>query len=135
MTFNITKQAEAAEKFEGGLAVSLVDALTGKPSGATMLVAGLDSRRSREARRKAYQAVLDARPAERSGDERLNEEEIRDIGTRILAGCVISWEGIENDEGPLECTFENILQLFRSCPHIEDDVDARIANRRNFIIS
>src|SRR5262245_58067659 len=101
--FNLEAAALTAGKQEEGIEIDLVDPNTDQPSGGKVRVAGLDSRRARDARREAIQYVLTHRKDQSEGVIELSMAERRQVGNRILAGCVISWEGVTYDgEQPIE---------------------------------
>lgn len=125
--FNLAAQAAACEAQERGIEVDLVDPKTGQSTGAKLVLAGLDSRRARLARREAWRHIIN----QRDGD--LTDEDHRAAGTRMLAGCVISWEGFTRDgTEALDCTIENVLAVFEQVPWVEDECDLRVGNRANF---
>ena len=128
---NLQKQAEAIASQETGFTVELVDPATGEPAGASIVVVGLDSRRSRKSRKDAMRYILAQRGDDVHGD--LTDEEHREYVLRYLAGCIVSWTGITSDGNtPLECTFENALLLLEQVPWIEDACDKAIGTRANF---
>lgn len=130
--FNLAAQATAAQVQERGVEVDLVDPITRQRTGAKLVLAGPDSRRSRLARREAWRFILAQRSAE--GDP--TEDEKRIAGTRTLAGCVISWEGFTRDGSEaMECTLENVLAVFEQVPWVEDECDLRFGNRANFTVA
>jgi hypothetical protein len=128
--FNLSEQAGLAQAQERGIEVSLVDPNTGQDTGATITIAGLDSRRAREARRSAWRHVISQRDEERPAP---TDDERRTAATRMLAGCVISWTGFTRDgEEAMECILENVLAVFEQVPWVEDECDLRVGNRANF---
>lgn len=128
--FNLTEQAARTAAHEDGIRVELIDPATQQPAGAWMVVAGLDSRRTRRARRLGWYHVVVNRD-EKAGD--FTTEEKEEAGRRTLAGSVISWGGFTRDGvEEMPCTVENVLAVFDQVPWIEDEVDLRVGNRANF---
>lgn len=127
MTFDLSNYEASADAQEAGLAVELLDPSTGEPVGATITVCGPDSRRARKARQAAIQAVLDGKPGRDLGDADMIE-----VGTQMLARCVLSWTGLRWGGKDMECTVENALSVFGRFPWIEAQIDRKASDRRNF---
>lgn len=128
--FNLTEQAARTAAHEDGVRIELTDPATGQSTGAWLIVAGLDSRRARDARRDGWRHVIAARD-EKGGD--FTGAEIREAGRRTLAGSVISWGGFTRDGAEeMPCTLDNVLAVFGQVPWVEDEVDLRVGNRANF---
>ena len=45
-----------------------------------------------------------------------------------------SWENVDNDEGVIELSIENAIQLFKDCPFIYSQVEAFIEDQSNFFL-
>jgi hypothetical protein len=128
--FNLTEQAARTAAHEDGVRIDLIDPATQQSTSAWMVVAGLDSRRARDARRDGWRHIITVRD-EKSGD--FTSAEIREAGRRTLAGSVISWGGFTRDgTEELPCTIDNVMAVFQQVPWVEDEVDLRVGNRANF---
>ncbi len=128
--FNLAEQASAAAAHEDGITVPLIPPGASEPV-ASIVLAGPDSRRAMEARRAGWRHVMTKRPEGEKSDP--TEAERREAGSRFLAGCVISWEGITADgKAPLDCTLDNALMVFTQVPWVEDACDLKLGNRANF---
>lgn len=102
----------------------------GKP--VRMLLLGRDSAAYRKAAHKAQDARL--RNAGRSGGLRnLSSESLEREGMRVLAACVVRWEGIVVDGEPLEFSPAAALELFDRFDWIRQQVDSFIEDRSNFL--
>ena len=63
----------------------------------------------------------------------LTAEQIESRARETLLACGTGWDNIELDGKPLEFSRENTIRLFDECNWVEEQVDAAIANRANFM--
>lgn len=120
---------EALAKAQGeGLVIELADPLTGEPTGATITMAGPDTKAARIAQMKAVRHVL-----AKADKAELSEDDEQEIKLRTAAGAVLSWDGIRKGDTDLPCTFENALMLFSRFPWWLTQCDRKASDRRNFI--
>lgn len=112
-----------ADRQEAGVRIELVDPVSGETTGASITICGPDSRHARKARRAAIQAQLAL------GDTL----DAVDVGTAMLARCVLAWDGLRWGGKDMECTPENAEKVFTRFPWIEAQCDAKASDRRNFI--
>jgi hypothetical protein len=132
MAFNLAEQAERSAKQEDGITVRLVDP-AGHDTGATITLAGPDSRRALKSRRAAWRHVVMKR-GDKEREREVTAEETAEAGSRLLAGAVIAWDGMFRgaDNEPLECTIDNVLETFRKVPWVEELCDVHFGVRENF---
>ncbi len=52
----------------------------------------------------------------------------------LVASMIKSWENVDNDEGVIELSIENAIQLFKDCPFIYSQVEAFIEDQSNFFL-
>ena len=128
MTFNLAEETVHATAQEEGLRIDLKSPVSGQVV-AWMRVAGLDSKRARNARREAFRRVIDGR----EGLINLTPEEVTEAGTWALAGQVLEWGGFTKDGGEeMPLTVEDAFAVFKQVPWVEETVDLRLGNRANF---
>lgn len=99
---------------------------TGKPSGVTLHLLGVDSATYRK-RLADYRAALikDQASAAQGLDEELKA---------VAMACTVTWEGLEDEKGePLPCTADNIAEFYESCPWAVQPVNTFIGDRANFL--
>lgn len=82
---------------------------------------------------KQFRAAVSA-DAEKSASSRqkVTANKAQESATNLLAQMVISWEGIEWEQKPLKCTFENVRMFLTKFPPIRYQLDQFIADRANF---
>lgn len=82
---------------------------------------------------KQFRSAVSA-DAEKSASSRqkITADKAQESAVNLLAQMVISWEGIEWEEKPLKCTFENARMFLKAFPPIRYQIDQFIADRANF---
>lgn len=125
---DLTQFADLIPAQEEGIVVDILHPATGEPIGVTIKVAGPDSQRARKARQSVMNANLRSNPASKP-----TAVEIEASARKITAKSVISWEGVSEQETPLECTVENVQRVFADYPFIYEQVSIAAANRAGFI--
>lgn len=125
---DLSQFAGLTEAQEEGIDVAL-RLPNGDPIGATIRVAGPDSKRQRAARQRIISDRMKSRSRQSSVDE-LEAEAMT-----VTVASVISWEGIEENGASLECTRENVKHVFATYPFIREQVEAAIGDRSVFMKS
>ena len=122
---NLSEEVAQVAAQEEGLRIEFTSPTTGKT--AWMIVSGLDSRRSRNARREAWRRVMSGRTDDPT------TEDVKAAGSLTLAGSIIEWGGFTKDgTEELPLTVDNAAMVFTQLAWIEDEVDLRVGNRANF---
>ena len=103
----------------------------GKPLGMRMLLVGKDSQ---VYRRHYHEMMADIAASVKKGEnsQDLTEKQL----CRLMAHCCIEWEGFEGDDKKLlQCTFENVLEVFEHSKlrFITDQATQFVENRSNFL--
>lgn len=119
--------ASSAEAQEAGLTIEVVSPVDNKPTGATIKVAGPDSRRARKARRASALATFEA-----LGEEATPEQFETEFSIQLIARCILSWENMLESGVPMECNIENAVKVVRVLPWLEDAINIEASNRANF---
>lgn len=94
----------------------------------TITMVGMDS----EEWRTNQQGLINRRLAQRTRKP-ATAEEIEDETLRSLAACIKSWTGMRLAGKDFECTRQNALELMRKLPDLRRQVDAFLADNRNFL--
>lgn len=123
-------QLDTAAGAEAGFAVQLRHPATDEPLGASITVHGQDS--------KLYRKLSSERARKwaksmRRGKDDLSPEEARQAGVELIAGLTKSWEGIELDKKPLECTPENAVTFYTRFYWVVEQLDRAVHDRANFL--
>ncbi len=125
--FDVTSFERLAKNQEEGVPVALLHPGTGDPLGATIVVAGPDSKLAKSAERQMLDRRIKGRKV-----QQLTAEELQVEGIKKLAACVISWEGVLDSGKVIECNLENVLRVFGMCPWIAEQVAETAADRAAF---
>ena len=67
------------------------------------------------------------------GGVRIDNAEAERKRIEVMAGCTISWDGIEEDGAPLECTVKTAIRVYTAYPWLGDQVSAFMDDRTNFL--
>lgn len=124
-TIDLDKFAGLVAAQEAGNEVQ-IKAPDGAALGLTIVMAGPDSQRQRDARR----AVLD----ERTGDGKLADMSMEDFNREVAARSVINWShDIIVGGERLVCTPENARTVFSTHPFILDQCLPSVVSRSPFV--
>lgn len=105
-----------------------IDDVNGLPiEGVRIKVLGIDSDAYKNQQRK----ITDRRLSNRK--MKITSAELESEGLSLLVACVVAWEGIEDDNGNIECTASNVRQFLLENPFVREQLDSAIADRANFI--
>jgi hypothetical protein len=127
MTKDLAELDELKAAQDEGLDVEIFHPVSGEPLGFTITIAGPDSAKQEEARRKQTDARI-----QRRGVAPMTAEEIKVDALKFLCGTIIRWSPFQLDGKPLELTDANALALFQRFPWIAEQVDAKAASRAGF---
>lgn len=108
--------------------IDLLD-IKGEETGVKVVVASLDSERVKNGQRKRLAQMNQSDVASISKRVDATEKEL--INT--LSDAIVSWEGMENEGKPFECTPENKLLALSSSPHFKEQIHVAAANRSLFM--
>lgn len=97
----------------------------------TITLAGQDSDTYRKAERTQRNRILER--ASRQRKYPINAEQQEEDAIEILTACTIAWSGLGENGEALPCTPEVVRRVYRHYPFIREQVDAFIAERRNFL--
>lgn len=102
--------------------------------GASITLAGMGHPK-RKRIEFARSRALRARVAKRGRLELTDPVEDEEYEIERLAGCTLSWEGINRDGKPIPCTAEEAATLYESAAWIRRQVSAFMDDAVNFIAS
>lgn len=120
----------SAKHLDDGVDVAIRHPVTGEEIGMTIRVASYDSERVRQARLRV------SRPLERRlNGKKPTIEDTEVLVKAILAGSVISWEGVERDGDKLACNAMNVAALFEQFPWIAKQIDEVAQDNQRFFKS
>ena len=127
--------AAAQEVRESTEDVQLVSMATGEPIyfGENMdqpIIITVHSKDS-DASRSAALAITNRRLKSRATT--VTAEQLLSETFETLARITVSWQGIADENGPLECTFANAKKLYAQAPDVKEQVENFIAERANFL--
>lgn len=114
---------------EDGIDVKILHPASGEELGITIRVAGPDSERLRKARA----AVLTERMSRRAG--KVTPQDMERDALAQLSAAVISWSGVVVDGREIECSRQNVAELFTRFPFIREQVDIAVGDRAGFMKS
>lgn len=119
------KVFDTVEFCEEGAELELLHPGNAKPLGVFITLAGVDSRKHR-------QAIADiAEKRVRSGARGVDEVVKEDV--ELAARCTIDWRNVELDGVNLSCTPENARDIYSRFPWIREQALAFVASRANFL--
>lgn len=90
-------------------------------------LAGRDSERFKRIQRRLGDRRLSGKK------KNLSFREAESEALNLLANCTLDWEGIQENDEPVEFTDENVKRLYQKYPWIKDQVDEFITDRTNFL--
>jgi len=106
---------------------------TGEPLGIKITVAGIDSKKYRDAQRKLSNKRLKQTFGRGVVNKTPTVEEFEAETIDILAKCTLSWEKVVWEGNDLPCTYENAKMIYGNLIWLRDQVDAFINDRANFL--
>lgn len=96
-------------------------------SGVRFKILGKDS----DAYRNKQKAMMDRRIKNRR--MKVTADDLEEEGRSLLATCVADWEGVEDDNGALDCNYANVKKLLIENPFIQEQIDEAIGDRESFL--
>lgn len=126
MSFDLNKLEDLAASMEAGEVLEIVHPVTGEPTGFKIRVAAMDSERVKRVQRVIANNNL------RKQNRKPTIEEIETNGRKVTAAAIISWEGLERDGKPMDCTPENIAAVIAN-PLIMRQIDEFTSDASNFM--
>lgn len=102
---------------------------SGEP--VTITLAGQDSKRFRDAERKASNKRLATQASGRM--IRMTSEGIDNDRLEALVSCTITWEGVGWDGADKEFTPANAREAYKKLPWLREQAEAFTADRANFL--
>tara|TARA_R110000737_G_scaffold245703_1_gene256268 strand:- start:397 stop:750 length:354 start_codon:yes stop_codon:yes gene_type:complete len=112
------KQLYTADAHNEGIEICIKSPLDGKETDFYVTVMGVDSKAYREAVR-AYHRKL------------LNKEEGGDID--LLVSVTKSWRGLQDQGKDVKFSPKVAAKLYNQSPNVASQLDAAVADRKNFI--
>ena len=110
---------------ETGLEVEIVNPATLEGMGVFIKLAGVGSRRFREAKSKASQYTIDKKDAGEKVD-------LHEVQVQMLAGLTIDWRGVKDGEKDLKFSPEKCAELYSGSDFVFDQCSNFVNNRGNF---
>jgi len=146
MTESTSKGSRRLSKFKTraacnrGIWIDLRDPSTGEKTEGRIHIVGTDSDRWRDALDDAGRGHLDRlekiRRLKGTPDE-MSQEEIQDEERRMNLDCaahlVDDWNLTDDNDQPIACTVENVVELFLEAPWIKRLVDETAGRRSAFL--
>lgn len=102
-----------------------------KPKPVTITLAGTDSERWTKAEDIIYNRRQKSSNPRNMFAAKTAEEQRQDAAF-LLASVTLAWDGVVLDGKPLECTQANAKMLYLKVKMVREQVDAFLADRRNF---
>ena len=125
MPIDVTAIVTTAPAQEEGMDVKILG-VDGEETGATIRVAGPDSKRVKKARAHLIQERSDMRI-------RTTTAARMDYESRYMAAAAcVSWTGFTAGTEEFVCTIPNAMKLFESAPDYQEQVEAKSSNRALF---
>lgn len=92
-------------------------------------VRGIDS----DAYKKKQRQITDKRLGNRK--LKFTSAELESEGLSLLSVCIIAWEGVDDDNGLIECNESNVRKFLSEPANafVKEQIDNFIAERSNFI--
>lgn len=105
--------------------------VTGEPTDAVILVAGVDSEQYQVAQRQAWERRLDRSS---QGRNKPTFEEYEQDGLELLVACTVGWSGLSKDGKDLDYTPAAARKLYSDPRYVwlRTQVDRFIGDRANF---
>lgn len=114
-------------KSNEGVWIDIDDVSGVQIEGVRIKVRGVDS----EAYRKKQRQITDKRLSNRK--LKITTAELESESLSLLSVCVVEWEGVEDDNGLIECTETNVRKFLTENTFVKEQIDTAVADRANFI--
>ena len=125
--FDLANLASASEK---EATVEILHPKTNESLGIKITVASPDSDKHRKLLQRAKNTNMQI--MQRKGNKGITAEAVDESAMNVVVGSVLRWEGVTWGGTELECTEENVRQVFESLPWIKEQVDDFLNDRANF---
>jgi len=116
-------------KSNEGIWINIDDVNGVQIEGVRIKILGIDS----DAYKKKQRQITDKRINNRK--MKITSAELESEGLSLISVCITDWEGVEDDNGLIECTEANVRKFLSEQGYIKEQLDAAIADRANFIES
>lgn len=117
---------------DAGVACPLTNPRTGLPSGVSVIVHGMHSKRFRVALAEQARQVMAIREA--NGDKDLTDDETFEQTLSLIAACTSAFVNLFDAEGnSQEYSFEFAREFYRNSPLSRREVDVFLADHANFL--
>lgn len=116
-----------ANKSNEGVWINIDDVNGVQIEGVRIKILGIDS----DAYKKRQRQITDKRINNRK--MKITSAELESESLSLITSCVVGWEGVEDDNGSIECTESNVRKFLSEHTYIKEQIDAAIADRANFI--
>lgn len=135
--FDVKQQSEAAKAEDEGTVIHIRgiddlpvfyqqgDSKENKP--VTIRVAGVHSRRYRRIEEQLRRRKIKA--------HQLTGEAIYEDNLERVAACTLEWEGFHAEGKPLQCTTDNVKQVYKQCPWVLEQVLEAMNDHSRFFSS
>jgi hypothetical protein len=121
------------EKSESGFKMEIVNPATGVPIGASITIAGTDSKTYQDAQHKISNKRM-KRMNNRGGVKfNLTSEEIEFESIELLARCTLGWDNIDWEGSPLKFSLENAKMVYTELLWLREQCVAAMEDRSNFL--
>jgi hypothetical protein len=127
MAFDL-KQLDIVSKAEEGSWCEIKHPVSGDVTGARLRLAGMDSKRYKDAQRRIAETRLN-----RKSTGKINLEEIESEGLTVLVECTLEWDGMVLDGVPVPFERSAIRRIYEGFPTVREQAEQHIADRANYL--
>ena len=121
------------EKAESGFKMEIVNPATGVPVGATITIAGTDSKIYQDAQHKIANKRM-KRMNNRGGMKfALTSEEVEMESIELLSRCTLGWDNIDWEGAPLKFSMENAKMIYTELLWLREQCVVAMEDRSNFL--
>jgi hypothetical protein len=121
------------EKAESGFKMEIVNPATGVPVGATITIAGTDSKTYQDAQHKIANKRMKRMNSRGGMKFALTSEEVEIESIELLARCTLGWDNIDWEGSPLKFSLENAKMIYTELLWLREQCIAAMEDRSNFL--
>ena len=121
------------EKAEAGFKMEIVNPATGVPVGATITLAGIDSKIYQDAQHKISNKRMKRMNSRGGVKFALTSEEVEFESIELLARCTLGWENVDWEGSPLPFNFENAKMIYTVLLWLREQCVVAMEDRANFL--
>ena len=121
------------EKAESGFKMEIVNPATGVPVGASITLAGTDSKIYQDAQHKIANKRMKRMNSRGGMKFALTSEEVEFESIELLARCTLGWDDVDWEGSPLKFSLENAKMVYTELLWLREQCVVAMEDRSNYL--